>query len=468
MSRYRLSQEALLESEKLMKQTIKAEGSTPQLYESFVSDTQKQAILERKLDKEENPDDEFGSGDSMDTDMDTDMDTNADPNVEGEGEVVEEDAEITDAIEEEVEPTTEALDDWLREKTQGSNSAVVRNLGELAAGLSHLGIKYGPGLLNAMYKGTIWTFSRLGSIAFKSIETTSALIEKSRNSIGKLEARINASEKSIVALLNESDGLAPFTYKNQKVISSLKVGGNVNVAANLNQFANNLGKISGDLADEFTVSVNTCKQIVQSGLSVQDVKITKLMKVTPPRNGFSNGDMAGAQVKSIQNSLYHTTDIWPGDKGLVLMLPRTGSEDIDIIMSGYSHSDAYLMPAKTNTQIVREIKSLTGPQLVMVAKSAKILIAACKELTKAQEGMKSLTPSLIEQAKELFYRASDDKEKSKAAQSLARPVYLKTQLALGVYEKANAQTLMHASRVLAAAATLLEEHVKKAASSGGK
>lgn len=463
MSRYRLSQEALLESEKLMKERLKAEGSTPQLYEAFVQDTQKQAILERELEAQENPEDEFGSGDDN-TDMDappTDVEVETD--VEGEGE----DEEITDSIEEEPQPTNEALDDWLREKTQGSNSAVVRNLGELAAGLSHLGIKYGPGLLNAMYKGTIWTFSRLGSIIFKSIETAGAFIEKSRNSIGKLEARISNSEKQIVSIMNQSGGFAPFSYKNRKVIGLLKIGSNLAIASNLNQYANNLGKISGDLADEFNASVTTSKQIADSGLSTEDVKIANLMKVTPPRNGFNTGDMTGAQVKSLMNTLYHTTDVWPGDKGLVLSLPKTGSGEMDIILSGYANSKAYLMPAKTTSQVVNEMKSLTGPQLIMVAKSAKILISSCKELVKSQERMKSLAPSFIEQAKNLFYKAADDKEKSKAAQSLARPVYMKTHLALEVYEKANAQTLVHASRVLAAAATLLEDHVKKAGSSGG-
>lgn len=455
MARYRVSQEALLESEKLMQQTLKAEGSTPQLYESFIDNTQEKAILEKEQDAEQEPDDEFGSDDNSDGDVSGSQEPGTDDEV---------DVDITDSIPEDdvdVEVTTEALDDWIRNKTQDSNSGIVRNLGELAAGLSHLGIKYGPGLLNAMYKGTIWTFSRLGSITFKSIETTGAFIEKSRNSISKLESRIAKSEQQIVSLLNESDGLTPFTYKNQKVLSLLKIGNSVNVASNLSQYANNLGKISGDLVSEFTSNVNTCKQIAQSGLSIEDVKIAKLMKIAPPRSGFSTGDMTGAQVKSITLALYHTTDIWPGDKGLVLSLPRA-NDDMNSILSGYVGSNAYLMPAKTSSQEVSQIKSLTGPQLIMVAKSAKMLIASCKELVKAQEKMKSLAPSFMENAKELFYRAADDKEKSKAAQSLARPVYLKTQLALDVYEKANAQTLIHASRVLAATASLLEEHVKKA------
>jgi hypothetical protein len=463
MSRYRLSQEALLESEKLMKERLKAEGSTPQLYEAFVQDTQKQAILERELEAQENPEDEFGSGDDN-TDMDappTDVEVETD--VEGEGE----DEEITDSIEEDPQPTNEALDDWLREKTQGSNSAVVRNLGELASGLAHIGIKYGPGLLNAMYKGTIWTFSRLGSVVFRSIEAASGLIEKSRNSIGKLEARINNSEKQIVAIMNQTGSIQPFTYKNSKVINLLKIGGNMNVAGNLNQFAGNLSKITDDLTSEFSTSINACKEMAKSGVSIDDVKISKLMRVAPPRNGFSTGDMTGAQVKSMMHVLYHTTDIWPGDKGLVLLLPKTGSGDMNMILSGYPGCNAYLMPAKSINHDVVDIKSLTGPQLIMVAKSAKMLIASCKELVKSQERMKGLTPSLVEDAKELFYKAADGKEKSKAAQSLARPVYLKTVLALDVYEKANAQTLVHASRVLAAAASLLEDHVKKAGSSGG-
>ncbi len=459
------NQDDLLESVKLVEDTKKAQASTPGLFTSFTNNTQKKAILERKEDKEESNDDPYSSSEMTDT-QGTTVDvseTNDDPDTDAQE---TQSVDITDHIDDPDEEsdkateTTEALDDWIREKTQGSDSGFVRGAGSVMAGLSHLGIKYGPSLLNAMYRGTLWTFSRIGSLTFKSIEGVSALIEKSKNSITVLDKRLLIAEKNLVSILNANDNIPTFKYKNTKVLSFVKVGNNLDIARNISSFSQTLQNVTAAMVDEFETGLNVVKRISDSGLSAQDVDIVKIMKVKPPSQGFGKGNPTGVPLKSDLSSMYHTTDIWPGDTELILILPNDNA-DIEQLMKGYEESKAYLLPNKGAKISVGEINSLTGPQLLMVVKSCKQLLAACRKVIGYEERVVKLSPGFLDHAKNLFYKAADDKEKSKAAQSLARPLYLKTQLCIDVYDKAASKSLIHASRVLAAGIQLIEDHVKQ-------
>lgn len=458
----RLSQEALLESEQLVQRTLQAQASTPDLYESFTQNTQKQAIAERTEDKAQ----EDGNT-STDTQVDSSSEANL-PEDTGASEATDDqestDGELTDTIDdieqEPIKETNEALDDWIRGKTQYSDSAIVRGIGAVSAGLAHMGIKYGPMLATAMLKGTLWTFSRIGSLTFNSIEAAGAFIEKSRNSLGNLEKRLSAAEKNLVDILNNTETVNKFEYKNQKVISYLKVGGSVDIAGNLSNFSGFMDKTTADMLNHFQTGLGVTKRIVDSGVSGKTIDIAKLMEVSPPSNGFIKGNVPGIPLRIETNVVYRTRDAWPGDALLVIELP-INTPDIAVLLKGYEHSSALVVPNKEAYKSVSGIQSLSGPELVMVLKACKGLLATCKKAVGRKEEMKKLSPSFTEHAKHLFTKIADSKEKDKAIENLSTPLYMKNKLCLDVYDKATSESLVHASKVLSASIQLLEDHIRQ-------
>lgn len=445
-----LTQENLLASEKLLQDEAKAEGGTPQQYNAFIAETEKKGIQERKeLIKQAEEGDLQDGSDVLED--------------EGSPEEVQ-DTELLDAVQEDTEEeqqvSTEALDTWIKEKTQGSDSKIVRGLGELTAGLTHLGIKYGPGLLNAMYKGTIWTFSRIGSTVFTATEKLQEYLEKSRNSIDKLESRLSAAERVIVDKLNEDIQVPSFTYKNQVVLNQLLAAGSMDVAGNLRQYADHLGTVTESIANEFEAGNAAVNRLVNSSAKAEVVDFSAFMNVDAPKKGFRKGGPNGYQVKSIGSELWSTSDPWPGGGTLIFIRP-TPSKEMQSIISGYKAADMYVAPAPKGDKSRQQTKSFSSTDLLLIAKSAKMLISATKRVSKTQEKMKSMEEDYLNVAKRLFYSLADEKAKDGNRANVADMLYLRANLSSTVFVKGSTACQTYASRVLSAAVQLLEDHAKR-------
>lgn len=440
--RYQVSQEALLETERLMQEEVAARAATTQEYDKFVEDSEKEAIAEREENKEEDAADDLGT-----------EDTGEEP--------------LSDSIEEETpepEATMEAFHDWISDKTRDSDSSVVRGAGAMIAGLSRLGITYGPALLNFMFKGVLWSFSRLGTLLYDAGTWLKNYIESSRLSLDKLEARLKAAEKSIVASLNAERSVESYTYKNRKVISYLKVGKSLDVASNLRVFANNLAKVTASLANEAETGVRVVEKIAASGKQARDLDVDVLMEVSPPGQGFVKGSLAGYENlgKEPNTTVYHTEPIWPGDMSLIYQAPSVKNLDIEDISKAYRHAKIFVGASVDNQrQRVEGIESLSGHQLVMVAKSAAILLGSCRGVSSTQQKLLKLNPSVATAAQKLFYDLADTKAKRDMENSLVIPLFLRSKLATETMSHGSAAALTHASRVLSAAIQLLEDHAAK-------
>lgn len=468
-----LTMEDLLATEKLEQETAQAEAGTPQAFAQFVQSSEREAIEEKK-----EPEDEFASDDdlggeenpdgedlSLDEVPSTDGDTPYDANAESPTEGLEEDAELTDTVEEdqeETKATQEALDDWIRSKTQDSNSRVVRNVGELAAGLAHLGIKYGPVFLQAMLTGTLWTFSRLGTMLFQGSEGIGTYIERSRNSLDKLDRRLENAQRVIADQLNDGRSMPSFVYRNGKVISYLKVGRNLDFAGNLRMFSTALVQSNNSVAHEFEAGCAAVERLAQSASRGNVKDFAAFMKVEPPRRGFNAGAPDGYKVDSEFVDMFHTEPMWPGDACLVYAKPKT-YKDMGDISEAYKAADMFIATGGVSVKAVQEMKALTSTDLLLIAKSAKILISACKEVSKTHEKLKKYDESMMNAAKRLFYTLADEKAAIDDRDTIVDMVYLRAMLATKVYSRGATSCLTHASRVLSAAVQLLEDHAKKLA-----
>lgn len=489
MSGFSITQESLLAVEDLLKKQKLAEGSTPQNYEKIIDGTEQAAIRERKEDAEEEQPPEGGDVDSATenigdenaqtdqgqeaeaSDTETSTDNPSTEKNEGEdkssddGEDAEDSDALADSIDSPTEQTMESVSEWIKDKTRYSDSAVIRNVGALAAGLAHLGITYGPNILNFMFKGMLWTFSRLGSVVFEGGKQIADHIERANNSIEKLEARLIAAEKKIITALNEGNQLPEFKFKNQKAIEFLKVGNNVDFTSNIRTFADSLDKASSSVANEFENGVSAIERISRMTNTKNVKDLSALMAVTPPRNGFIKGTIPGFINDDPSITQFRTDPLWPGDAALIFNCPNIKSSEISEISHAYGKSDMFVAVNKESLGSVTSTDSLSGAQAVVFIKSVKILLASMRQINRTQENIKKLHPKILLKAKQMFMDIADEKAKAKMKDSMVEPLYLRSTLASTVFTNGSIAMNTHASRVVAAAVTYIEAHASKIATS---
>lgn len=484
---YKIAQESLLASEVLSMQRSKAEGETPQFFEAFTKASEEKAIEERQERNEQ--DDSFDSGSPSDSSSDSggepsESSNDGDESVDGSGESPDsdkseskdEDGEKSESSDESTDPaeeeqatkdsiddskeTTEGFGDWVKEKTEFSDSATVRNIGALISGLSHLGITYGPALMGYMFKGVLWAFSRLGALIFEGGQGLANYIEKTRNSVDKLEARLKTAEDAITASLNEGGTVPSFTYRNKAAIGYLKIGEETDFPANIRRFSDSLTKTTASLSSEFEAGIELVQRMAKMDSKAKASGIDKFMQVSAPRQGFSKGTVAGFEAKSDDITQYRS-EYWPGDVSLIFDCPDVKSADIKEITEAYEKAGMYLAVNKAGIKPIEQVQSLDGAQLVILAKATHILLAACRQVSKTHEKMKDMHPTAAQAAKRMFFDLADDKTRTRMADTMLEPVFLRCSLATKVYVSGSTAALTHASRVAASAVKVLEDHAQK-------
>lgn len=491
MNGFSITQEALLATEELIQKTTKAQAAPPQVYKKFVQLIEKDAIKDRQEHAgEEEEGSDFSGGAESEVpgegageqtpeaqsaeenptpDSTTSEETgtsNTDANQENQSAQNPDGGDaLTDTIDQAPEPAMESLSEWIKDKTQYSDSGVIRNVGALAAGLAHIGVTYGPAIVNYMFKGMIWTFSRLGTVIYTGSQSLANYIEKSNNSISKLEARLNNAEQTIMSQLNEGRNIPGFTFKNQKAIEYLKVGSSIDFSSNLRVFSSSLVKATDSIAAEFEVGVSIVDKIANSDSKNKVNALRAVMDVSVPRGGFTKGALPGYDNESDKIEQYHTAPLWPGDASLIFNRPLVKNDDISDIADAYGKSDMFVAMSKEGINSVSDVASMNGAQIVIMAKSVRILLASMKEVTKSQERMKSLSPKLALKAKQMFIRLADEKAKVSMQDSMVEPLYLRASLASTVFVAGSTSALTHASRVAAAAVAYVEAHASKIATS---
>lgn len=489
MTGYSITQESLLAVEELLHKQKIAEGSTPQNYEKIINSTEQEAIEERKenAQEEETPEmdesvnDSPESGEENDqepqeqTPTSTDNETSSDVSesekeqtsdkTADDSQASEDSDALADSIDSPTEQTMESVSEWIKDKTRYSDSAVIRNAGALAAGLAHLGITYGPNILNFMLKGMLWTFSRLGTAVFEGGKQISEHIERSRNSIDKLESRLIVAEKKIVQALNEGKQIPEFKFSNRKAIEFMKIGRRIDFVSNIRTFADSLNRASESVAREFEDGVSAIERIsrLSSHKNVKDIGV--LMTVTPPNNGFVKGVLPGYSNDDPLITQYRTEPLWPGDAALIFNCPNVKSNDITEIAKSYGKADMFLGINKETITSIPDVASLSGPQAVVFIKTVKILLASMKQINRTQENIKKLHPKLLLKAKQMFMELADEKAKANLKDSMVEPLYLRSTLASTVFTNGSIAMNTHASRVVAAAVTFIEAHASKIATS---
>lgn len=184
------------------------------------------------------------------------------------------------------------------------------------------------------------------------------------------------------------------------------------------------------------------------------------MKVDPPRKGFKRGGPGGFQLKSVTNELWSSDPVWPGDVVLVFNRPKNDN-NLQYIAAGYKAADMYVSTSNASNKTPPPLSGLNATDLIMIAKSAKILIAACRDVTKTQQRMSKLDESYGNIAKRLFYSLADDDAKKSEHNIIANMVHLRTRLATHTFTRGAASVQTHATRVLAAVTHLLEDYAKR-------
>lgn len=455
--------EDALAIEELTETRAKAEGAPTQLYERYTENTQKLAIAERQLDVEE--DEAEGGGEFSDDFSDDSQETQTEE-ISSDGDEELTDTIETDEEEEGDEPTLEALHEWISDKTKYSESSVVRNAGALAAGLSRIGVNYGPGLIGAVYKGVLWAFSRIGMVIYDSAVWLKAYHEKSKLSLDKLDARLKAVESSLTASLNGEKAVPPYAYTNQKVISMLKIGKSLDIGNNLRIQASGLQAACNTLGHQAETGVRVLEKMAAASKDARNISIESLMKIGDPGGNFRSGTLPGYEAYEREDhaKVYHTEPTWPGDMSLLFVAPHVTSSKEDQINSAYHSAKIFVAAVlKDQEESVSSMPSLTAAQLVMLCKSTRGLLVACSDVSKGHEKLLKLSPSALASAKKLFYEMADNKAKKDMDRSLIIPFNIRAKYACDTVAHGSANALSHASRVLSAAIQLLEDHAKKLA-----
>lgn len=470
-----LVQESLLESERLILQEKKAEGSTPQAFEAHTQAKEANSIAAREdpdagsdiggmggenIEGTEAPEGEGQESEAAEGEAEGESQEESSPE---EQTTVGGDEDPEGAIEEEpsedAESTNEGLDDWISGKTRNSDSAIVRGAGAVAAGLTGLGIKYGPGTAKAVGKGALWAFSRAGTGIIKGTGKLSSYIEKSRNSNAKLSMRLKAAEKTIIDKINSDEDTKVLPYSNKKVLAYLKVGKDLDIAGNIQVYAKSLSSVTNAIAKEFEAGNMALEKLVRTAGSNQDANYGAFMEVGLPK-AMKPGGSKGEQIRSITNQLFHTEPFWPGDVSLVFQAPKVGANSsVEMITGAYQHSKMYTSVTNGTGLTPGNLSGLQMTDLIMIAKATHMLLATCDGVSKTQEKMKSMTPGMGNAIKRAFFALADDKAKADKDHS-ADMIYLRSKLCTDVFVDGSTASLIHASRVAASAVKLLEDYAK--------
>lgn len=433
-----LSDDDLTETERLVQMQRAAAGSTPSLYQKFIAVSERDAIKERMKPE----DDPAGSvGGSQD--------------------------ELTDAIpdkSETPEETAEGFSNGYGDSSHDNEHRSFPDMRQVIIGLAHIGVKYGPGIMSALHRSAIWTFSRIGLVFHNAAKLTTEHIEKANNSTTKLSKRLEAARASIVKSLNDGKTLDKTPYSNSSVISYLKVGSDLHVSQNLKIFASDVRKLCNSLFTDATNGQKLVKKLADSKVGLKDLEIGTVMKVQPSTSVFTKGAPKGFKVPEPEQhvGIYRSSSLWPGDACAVFLNPLTEGMWLAVIRKAYANAQiSVYVDISASQKGASSITGLTGAELIAICKSTELVLESIKAMAKQQAEFLKADSSLSESIKHLFYSLADQDAKEELDESLGTPIYLKSRFCSETVMNGTSDIMTHTSRVTAAAVKLLEDCARR-------
>lgn len=250
--------------------------------------------------------------------------------------------------------------------------------------LAKLGFEYGKVGILKISKGIFYALSATATALFKGSKLLVRIIKNREKSYTALLNKISKARKVLEVIKNTpvSDEVKVNIYADQVTISLLKVGSSLEFYKHINGMYVFTQKYDNIIVSYTASLVGRTKALIDQVMSGKiSINPSKYIDDLPPLDlkKVSNSELINTMRSSVA---------FPGDKFLLLDVPRNDLKDYDDIRYAYHQSDAYItIDNKLQNASVKECRYLTVEEM---EKYLDLLEDICRSGLNTRESYKKI------------------------------------------------------------------------------
>lgn len=332
----------------------------------------------------------------------------------------------------------------------------------IASGLIVLGIQYTPTVIGSAFRGVLWVFSQIGNLFGAIGKVIGDYIKRNTNAMEMLSHRASAARKKLGAAAADGTPTPRGAYKNAKMIEALQVGRDVVLANNVSKMVTELGNLTDsvqgiyDKVRETSVALTEAKE---NGPRQMD----KYLEIDPTTYGFVKLSPGEIPRGDFNVTHFKSKAVLPGNAMFWLRMPSIKNSSIEEMIPGYKASSLRVVSVTGPVKPVDSIEYLELYELMQLLTAAEDLIAKCRVTNEVLSNMEKLQRGLAYSVKKMFQRIAGVDGAPKEPSTYVEPLYLCTILLTNVLPPGLMELNTHASRVATAALQVIEDHLAEMA-----
>ena len=349
---------------------------------------------------------------------------------------------------------------WTAAKT--SSAFIYGSIAAVTMILAGLGIKYGPGLAEGLYKGVIYAFCKTVKLTQDSSVAITKYLDRRINSFANIQTAIRDLNKILSDIeAKNTDIVKPEgSYSNVKVIDALKINNSVAIADNVNVMEKFLGSIVKGIGAAVKKDMGYLKYMLSVAGNNGAVIPTSVLAVKPLSSDFRASDVPGYTPDNELLECFVFKDTLPSNIVCVAHIPATSVKTTEDFISSYGEARIFLGVGDSYTE-VKSIDYMDINGLKELLKSLDKVCSLCISHQSLYEDIERDKRALKYSFKGYFMKLANSKEKVSLKSSLVQQIHLKTLFTDKVYLVAAMDVHDYAIKVLTAGLSFVKDNIQK-------
>lgn len=301
--------------------------------------------------------------------------------------------------------------------------------------LVELGIRHGPTVINKLYHGVLFVFTKLAKLVLVSSDRISRFRYRSKNSYEDLNEKI-ANAKRVLELHpedREGDSEGTYYFTNQKTINDLKVGSDTDVLKNVRAFTSFIKNAVIELDKCISEEIAKTKHMAHLTSETSAVTTSSSFYVKVPDKFIVKGQIDGYGIEADYLESYVSKETLCGDIRIIAHLPKREIATLDVARKSYNHSKMFLGMDAISFKEVQEIPYLDREQTAALLEEISILCGICLQHQQMYEKLSREKDTFKLLLRNYFNSLVESDEKVSLKNTSLELMYLKTMFVDKVY-----------------------------------
>lgn len=330
-----------------------------------------------------------------------------------------------------------------------------------ASYLSELGIEYGPTIASKVYHGVLFVIAKLSKLIVVGIGKLASYRYRHKNSYEELMKKIE-STKQIYENLQDTSGKEKkdHFFTNEKIINDLKVGSDVDMVKNVENFTSFVKDTIISLDIAIREEIAKIKHMAHLSSQTTASAVMADLLIDPSSKNIVKGVLAGYEEPAEYVDSYISTQTVCGDIRLVGYFPKNNIKDVEEMRKAYNESKMFIGLDSSNFKQIDSIVYLDKKQVGLMLDKISILCGICLQHQQLYEKLlkeKSIFKSML---KSYFNALINSNQKLSLKDTSLELMYLKTAFVDKVYIPAAMDVHETCIKIINSSLTLCNESMK--------